>query len=122
MTCFWKTIGFYLSLNLTGSSVANEKFSNCYFTVECLFSFECTYLSNRMFELYSNQEGQNLTKIIRASKLHSALPKILTLPISRKKKSYMQANKPITCNKGNCYSPVYLHLVQPTASVKVLRK
>ena len=77
-------------------------------------------LSNRMFELYSNQEGQNLTKIIRASKLHSALPKILTLPISRKKKSYMQAKKPITCNKGNCYSPVYLHLVQPTASVKLL--
>ena len=34
--------------------------------------------------------------------------------------SYMQSKEPITCNKGNCYLLLHLHLVVPTANVKVL--
>ena len=75
MKCILKT----MIPGLTDSSPVNAKFSNCYFTDECLFSFDRTGLNSCTFNLCSDQEGQSLTKIIRASRRHSAMPKSIDI-------------------------------------------
>ena len=53
-----------LSQDFTNNSLVDVKFSNSYFTDECLFPFERTDLNNSVFKICNDQEGESSTKVI----------------------------------------------------------